>query len=162
MASKSKDVRIEQLRMFEKKMSLRLEQLEKNGVSKEKLQNDPIVKSLKAKIRQTKVRIAAFDKFVQQTQALAQAKAAKLAAAVEEEKTSVEPASEAKPKAKKKEDGAEKEAKKQPAAEDGTAPKKAKKQPADAEGAAPKKAKKPSAEGDEAAPKKKTTKKKEE
>lgn len=148
MASKSKDVRIEQLRMFEKKLSLRLEQLGKRGVSKEKLQNDPMVKNLKAKIRQTKVRIAAFDKFVQQAQALTQAKAAKLAAAVEEEKTSVEPASEAKPKAKKKEDGA--------------APKKVKKQPAEAEEAAPKKAKKQPAEGDDAAPQKKTTKKKEE
>ena len=33
MASKSKDVRIEQLRMFEKKLSLRLEQLGKKGVT---------------------------------------------------------------------------------------------------------------------------------
>ena len=158
MASKSKDVRIEQLRIFEKKLAVRLQQLEQKGISPEKAQNDAIVKSLKAKIKQTKVRIATFDKFVQQTQALAQAKAAKQAAVVEEVKASAE---EAKPKAKKKEDGAEKEPKKQPAAEDGAA-KKAKKQPADGQEAAPKKAKKQPDEGDDAAPKKKATKKKEE
>lgn len=161
MPSKSKDVRIEQLRIFEKKLAVRLQQLEQKGISTEKAHNDAIVKSLKAKIKQTKARIATFDKFVQQTQALAQAKAAKLAVAVEEEKTSVEPASEAKPKAKKKDDGAEKEPQKHPVAEDGAA-RKAKKQTADAQEAAPKKAKKQSAEGDEAAPKKKATKKKEE
>ena len=61
MASKSKDVRIEQLRIFEKKLALRLEQLDKKGISKEKAQNDPLVKSLKSKIRETNVRIAAFD-----------------------------------------------------------------------------------------------------
>ena len=38
MASKSKDVRIEQLRIFEKKLVLRLEQLAQKGISKEKAQ----------------------------------------------------------------------------------------------------------------------------
>ena len=65
MASKSKDVRIEQLRIFEKKLALRLQQLDKKGISKEKAQSDPLVKSLKSKIRETNVRIAALEKFVQ-------------------------------------------------------------------------------------------------
>jgi len=144
MASKSKDVRIEQLKTFEKKLALRLQQLEQKGISKEKAMIDALVKELKSKIRQTNKRIAAFDKFVQRTQDLAQAKAQKLAEATDKEKAS-EPAEvkkdESKPKKK-----ADKEAKK-PAAADDAAPKKQKKQPA--------------ADG-EAAPKKKADKKKEE
>ena len=38
MASKSKNVRIEQLRIFEKKLALRLQQLDQKGISKEKAQ----------------------------------------------------------------------------------------------------------------------------
>ena len=93
MASKSKNVRIEQLRIFEKKLALRLQQLDKKGISKEKAQKDPLVKSLKSKIRETNVRIAAFDKFVQLTQELAQAKVQKLAelAAKKEEKSKPAP-----------------------------------------------------------------------
>ena len=89
MASKSKDVRIEQLRIFEKKLALRLQQLDQKGISKEKAQSDPLVKSLKSKIRETNVRIAAVEKFVQLTQALAQAKVQKLVdlAAKKEEKS---------------------------------------------------------------------------
>ena len=79
MASKSKDVRIEQLRIFEKKLILRLEQLAQKGISKEKAQRDPLVKSLKSKIRETNVRIAVVEKFIQLTQKLAQDKAQKLA-----------------------------------------------------------------------------------
>ena len=37
MASKSKNVRIEQLRIFEKKLALRLQKLDQKGISKEKL-----------------------------------------------------------------------------------------------------------------------------
>ena len=79
MASKSKNVRIGQLRIFEKKLNLRLQQLAQKGISKENAQNDPLVKSLKSKIRETNVRIAAFEKLVQRTQELAQVKAQKLA-----------------------------------------------------------------------------------
>ena len=74
MASKSKNVRIEQLRIFEKKLALRLQQLDQKGISKEKAQKDPLVKSLKSKIRQTNVRIVVSEKFVQRTQELAQVK----------------------------------------------------------------------------------------
>jgi hypothetical protein len=165
MASKSKDVRIEQLRIFEKKLALRLQKIAEKGISKEKAQSDPLVKSLKSKIRETNVRIAAFEKFVKLTQELAQAKVQKLAdlAAKKEEKS--EPAQkvkQAESKPKKKEAAADKEPKKQPAAKDETVPKEPKKQDAAADEATPKKPKKQPAEADEAAPKKRTSKKKEE
>jgi hypothetical protein len=165
MASKSKDVRIEQLRIFEKKLALRLEQLAQKGISKEKAQGDPLVKSLKSKIRETNVRIAAVEKFVQLNQKLTQAKAQKLAEPATKKEGKSEPAQEAKKvesKSKKKEAAADQEPKKQPAAKDETAPKESKKQAAAADEATPKKPKKQSADADEAAPKKRTSKKKEE
>jgi hypothetical protein len=142
MASKSKDVRIEQLKIFQKRLDLRLQQLAQKGISEKDAQRDPLVKSLKSKIRETNVRIAAFEKFVKLTEALAQAKVQKLAelAAKKEEKAEQK---QAQPKQKK----ADKEPKKQPAASGEEAPKKTKKQSADA--------------GEEAT-KKKSSKKKEE
>src|SRR4030065_463368 len=79
MPSKSKNARLEQLQILKKKLDLRLQQLAQKGMSKEKAQIDPLVKSLKAKIRQTNIRIAAFEKYVKQTEELAEAKAQKLA-----------------------------------------------------------------------------------
>jgi hypothetical protein len=155
MASKSKDVRMEQLRIFEKKLDLRLQQLAKKEINKEKAQNDPLVKSLKSKIRETNVRIAAVEKFVRLNQALAQAKVQKLAdlAAKKEEKSEPAP-KQAEPKQKKKVDAADKEPRKQPVARDEKAPKEPKKQSADADEATPQKPKKQPAEADEATPKK--------
>ena len=120
MASKSKNVRIEQLRIFEKKLAMRLQQLDQKGIRKEKAQNDPLVKSLKSKIRETNVRIAALEKLVQRTQDLAQAKAQKLAESAnkEEKSESVPEAKQAEAKPKKKAVAADKEPKKQPAAKD--------------------------------------------
>ena len=163
MASKSKDVRMEQLRIFEKKLDLRLQQLAKKEISKEKAQSDPLVKSLKSKIRETNVRIAAFEKFVQLTQALAQAKVQKLAdlAAKKEEKSEPAP-KQTEQKQKKKVDAADKEPKKKPVAKDETAPKEPKKQAAAADEATPKKPKKQPVDADEATPKKRASKKKEE
>ncbi|KFO68918.1 hypothetical protein ER57_00770 [Smithella sp. SCADC] len=128
MASKSKDVRIEQLKIFQKRLDLRLQQLAQKGIGEDKAQKDPLVKSLKSKIKETNVRIAAFEKFVKLTEALAQAKVQKMAdlAAKKEEKTEQK---QAQPKQKK----ADKEPKKQPAAADEEAPKKPKKQSADAD-----------------------------
>lgn len=136
MASKSKDVKIEQLRIFEKKLALRLQQLEQKGVAKEKAQNDALVKSLKSKIKETKLRMAAIDKLVQKKEDLAKAKEQKLAdaAAKKEEKPEVQ---QEEPKPKKK--AADKESKKQPAEGEEAAPKKAKKQADAVEGAEPKK-----------------------
>jgi hypothetical protein len=162
MASKSKNVRIEQLRIFEKKLALRLQQLAKKEISKEKAQKDPLVKSLKSKIRETNVRIAAVEKFVQLTQALAQAKVQKLAdlAAKKEEKSEPAP-KQTEPKQKKKVEAADKEPKK-PVAKDEAVPKEPKKQAAATDEATPKKPKKQPADADEATPKKRASKKKEE
>ena len=170
MASKSKDVRIEQLRIFEKKLALRLEQLDAKGSSKEKAQNDPLVKSLKSKIRETNVRIAAFDKFVQKKEELAKAKVQKLAdLEKKEEESKSAPAKkesaveekQAEPKSKKKTATADKEPKKQQAVKDEAVVKETSK-PVAADEAAPKKAKKRSDAADGEAPKKKASKKKEE
>ncbi|MFZ2397230.1 MAG: hypothetical protein WAW31_00945 [Smithella sp.] len=135
-------MRIEQLKIFQKRLDLRLQQLAQKGIGEDKAQKDPLVKSLKSKIRETNVRIAAFEKFVKLTEKLAQDKVQKLAdlAARKEEKTEQK---QAQPKQKK----ADKEPKKQPAASDEEAPKKPQKQSADA--------------GEEAT-KKKSSKKKEE
>jgi hypothetical protein len=141
MASKSKEARLEQLKTFEKKLVLRLQQLEKKGISKEKAMMDSLVKELKSKIRQTNMRIVAFDKFVQRAQELAQAKAQKL---VELAKKIEEVVSEAAAEGKKAE----------------AKPKK--KAAADKDEAAPKKAKKQADAGGDAEPKKKAPKKKEE
>jgi len=65
-------------------------------VSKEKAQSDPLVKSLKSKIRETNVRIAAVGEFVQLNQALAQAKVQKLAEQAAKKEGKSEPAQEAK------------------------------------------------------------------
>jgi hypothetical protein len=162
MASKSKNVRMEQLRIFEKKLAMRLQQLDQKGISKEKAQSDPLVKSLKSKIRETNVRIAAVEKFVQLTQALAQAKVQKLAdlAAKKEEKSEPAP-KQTEPKQKKKVEAADKEPKK-PVAKDEAVPKEPKKQAAATDEATPKKPKKQPADADEATPKKRASQKKEE
>ena len=123
MSSKSKDLRIEQRRILEKKLDLRLQQLAQKGISKEKAQSDPLVKNLKAKIRETNIRVKAADKFVKLNEELAQAKAQKLAqlAKKEEEqeleslpsepKQKKKPVSEAQAEPKKKPAAAEKEPK---------------------------------------------------
>ncbi len=121
MASKSKDVRIEQRRVLEKKLELRLAKLAADGIAKEKVQSDSIVKNLKSKIRETNVRIAAFEKNIKKAQDLAKAKEEKLAAKAAPKAAPAAEEKEAKPKKK----AADKEGKK-PAAE-GDAAKKPKK-----------------------------------
>jgi len=121
MASKNKDVRIEQRRMLEKKLELRLTKLAADGVAKEKAQSDSIVKNLKSKIRETNARIAAFEKNIKKAQDLAKAKEEKLAAKTAPKADQAAVEKEAKPKKK----AADKDGKK-PAA-DGDAAKKAKK-----------------------------------
>jgi hypothetical protein len=78
MSSKSKDVRIEQRRMLEEKLDLRLQQLAQKGISKEKAQSNPLVKNLKAKIKETNARIKAVEKIEKLNEDLAQAKILKL------------------------------------------------------------------------------------
>jgi len=79
MPSKSKEVRIEQRRVLEKQLNLRLEKLAGKGISAAKIQSDPQVKKLKAKIREANLRIAVFEKHVSRTAQLAQAREQKLA-----------------------------------------------------------------------------------
>ena len=121
MASKSKDVRIEQRRVLEKKLELRLAKLAADGIAKEKVQSDSVVKNLKSKIRETNTRIGAIDKNTKKIEELARAKEEKLAAKAAPKAAEKTPEKEAKPKKK----AADKEGKK-PAAE-GEAAKKPKK-----------------------------------
>ena len=79
MASKSKEVRLEQRRVLQKKLDLRLQKLAGLGVASEKVMKDALVKNLKSQIRETNIRIAAFDKNTMKIEALKQAKAEKLA-----------------------------------------------------------------------------------
>ena len=109
MSSKSKDVRTEQHRILEKKLDLRLQQLAQKAINKEEAQRDPLVKNLKAKIRETAVRIKAIDKFRKLNEDLAQAKAQKLIDLAKKEEAPETGASEQKPK--KKSAAAEKEPK---------------------------------------------------
>ncbi len=151
MPSKSKDVRLEQCRILEKKLDLRLQQLAQKGIDSEKAKRDSLVKKLKSRIKETNTRIAAADKHVQLTRNLAQAKEQKLAELELKKK-----APEAEPKQKKQAAAPAKgEAKKKPAAEE-KEPKPKKKPTAAAE----KEAEKPSAA--EGEPAKKPRKKKEE
>jgi hypothetical protein len=85
MSSKSKDVRFEQRRVLEKKLDLRFQQLGEKGTGKEKADIDPLVKNLKAKIRETNTRIQAVEKIEKLNENLAQAKLQKLAAPKNEE-----------------------------------------------------------------------------
>ena len=121
MPSKSKDVRLEQRRILEKKLDLRLQQLMQKGINKEKAQIDPFVKKLKAKIRETNIRIAVADMHVRRAQELVQAKVQKLAAPAKKEKApeqTPKPAP-AEPKQKKQAAApAKEEAKKKPAADE--------------------------------------------
>jgi len=126
MASKSKDVRLEQRRVLEKKLELRLQKLAGLGVASDKTKTDPLVKNLKSQIRETNVRIAAFDKNTLKIEELKQAKEKKLAEKSLPKEAKAAPEKEAKPK--KKAAAGEKEAKKKPAeAAAGDAPKKPRK-----------------------------------
>lgn len=127
MASKSREVRMEQRRVLEKKLELRLQKLEGLGVAKEK---DPMVKNLRSQIRETDIRIAAFDKNIAKIEALKQAKAKKLAEKDAPKEAPAAPEKEA--KSKKKAAAGEKEPKKKAAPAEGEAPKKPKKKKEDA------------------------------
>jgi hypothetical protein len=123
MASKSKDVRIEQRRVLEKKLEMRLSKLAGLGVASEKTKKDPLVKSLKSQIRETNACVAAIDKNIAKIEALKQAKEKKLAEKSAPKEDQAAPEKEA--KSKKKAAAAEKEPKKKPA--EGDAPKKPRK-----------------------------------
>ena len=73
MSSKSKEARLEQRRVLEKKLELRLSKLADLGVAKEKAKSDPLVKKLQAQIRETNLRVAAIDKNAEKVLAMKQA-----------------------------------------------------------------------------------------
>jgi hypothetical protein len=100
MGSQSKDVRIEQRRTLTKQLDLRMQKLADQGISSEEAHRDPLVKSLKSKIRETNTRIAAFDKHVLRTQELAQTKTEKLSEKATKKDKKPEPVVEEAPKKK--------------------------------------------------------------
>lgn len=130
MSSKSKEVRIEQRRILEKKLDFRLQKLAQKGISKEKAVSDPLVKKLKSKIRETNIRISVFDRNAAKTQELVVAREKKLAEKTAPKVEAAPAAAPAESKPKKKAAAADKEPKKKAAA------------PAPAEGEAPKKPRK--------------------
>jgi len=112
MPSKSREVRIEQRRVLEKKLETRLAKLAAEGISKEKILKDALVKNLKSKIKETNARIAAVDKNEQKIQDLQAAKIQKQEQAKAGKAKEAAPEKEAKPKKKAAADGAKKADKK--------------------------------------------------
>ncbi|MFO7569260.1 MAG: hypothetical protein R6W75_05635 [Smithellaceae bacterium] len=112
MASKNKEVRIQQREKLEKQLALRLQKLAEGGIDGAKAQKDPTVKNLKSQIRETNVRIATIDKSVKLNNDMAEAKARKLA---EKEAEKAQASADAPPEKKsKKKAAAEPEAAKKP------------------------------------------------
>ena len=127
MASKSREVRMEQRRILEKKLELRLQKLEGLGAAIEK---DPMVKNLRSQIRETNIRVAAFDKNIAKIEELKQAKAKKLAVKDAPKEAAAAPEKEG--KGKKKAASAEKEPKKKAVPAEGETAKKPRKKKEDA------------------------------
>lgn len=112
MSSKSKEARLEQRRVLEKKLELRLSKLADLGVAKEKAKSDPLVMKLQAQIRETNLRVAAIDKNAAKVLEMKQTKEKKLAEKLAPKEEQEAQEKEAKPKKKA---AAEKEPKKKPA-----------------------------------------------
>jgi len=130
MASKNKDVRIEQRRILEKKLEMRLAKLSETGDANQKAKNDPLVKNLKSQIREANTRIAAIDKNTAKIESMKVDKEKKLAQKSAPPEAQAAPDKETK---SKKKGTADKEAKKKPA--EGGEAKKPKKKKEDASAA---------------------------
>jgi len=130
MASKNKDVRIEQRRILEKKLEMRLAKLSETGDANQKAKNDPLVKNLKSQIREANTRIAAIDKNTAKIESMKVDKEKKLAQKSAPQEAQAAPDKETK---SKKKGTADKEAKKKPA--EGGEAKKPKKKKEDASAA---------------------------
>ena len=105
MASQSRETRQKQLAEWEVKSQKRLAFLGEKGFDEKKIARDVLVKELKAKIKESQVRLRAIDAREKRTAELAAIKADRLAKPKEEApkpKKAAEPAPEAKPKKKKK------------------------------------------------------------
>ncbi|MDD5450637.1 MAG: hypothetical protein PHT49_01915 [Desulfovibrionales bacterium] len=110
MASERRETRLKQKAEWEVKLQKRLALLAEKGADKKKIARDALVKGLKAKIRESQIRLRAIDATEKRTAELATIKAERLARPKEETpkaKKVAAPPSEAKPKKKKKkEEGA--------------------------------------------------------
>lgn len=105
MASKSRETRLKQKAEWEVKLQKRLALLAEKGTDEKKIARDVFVKELKAKIRESQVRLRAIDATEKRTAELATIKAERLARPKEETskaKKVTELPPEAKPKKKKK------------------------------------------------------------
>jgi hypothetical protein len=106
MASESKETRLKQKATLEAKLQKRLALLAEKGLDEKKIARDVLVKELKAKLKETAVRLRAIEANVKRTADLAAIKAERLAKPKEEtpkaKKAAPEPPPETKAKKKKK------------------------------------------------------------
>ena len=105
MASESRETRLKQLAGWEAKLQKRLAFLGEKGFDEKKIARDALTRELKAKIKESQVRLRAIDATETRTEELAAMKAERLAKPKEEapkSKKAAEPPPEAKPKKKKK------------------------------------------------------------
>jgi hypothetical protein len=112
MTAKGRETRLSQKAVWEGKLQKRLAFLGEKGFDEKKIARDVLVKELKAKIKESQVRLRAIDANEKRTAELAAIKAERLAAPKEEApkaKKQEEPPPEEKPKKKKKkkDEGAE-------------------------------------------------------
>ncbi len=107
----NRETRLKQKAEWEVKLQKRLALLGEKGFDEQKISRDVGVKELKAKIKESQVRVRAIDAKDKRTEELAAIKAERLAKPKEEApkaKKAAEPPPETKPKKKKKkEEGAE-------------------------------------------------------
>jgi hypothetical protein len=108
MASESKETRLKQKAVLEKKLQHRLALLADKGLDEKQIARDTLVRELKADLKATAVRLRAIDANTKRTADLAVAKAERLAKPKEEapkaKKAAPAPPPEAKAKKKKKKD----------------------------------------------------------
>lgn len=105
MASESRETRLKQKAEWEVKLQKRLALLAEKGADKKKTARDAVVKELRAKIKESQVRLRAIEATEKRTAEAVTIKAERLARPKEEVSTAkkvAEPLPEAKPKKKKK------------------------------------------------------------
>jgi hypothetical protein len=110
MASQSRETRLKQKAEWEVKLKKRMALLAEKGMGENKIARDVLVKELKAKIKESQVRLRAIDATEKRTGELAAMKAERLAKPKEEApkaKKAAEPPPETKTRKKKKEAGAQ-------------------------------------------------------
>ncbi|MBW2095912.1 MAG: hypothetical protein JRI80_13590 [Deltaproteobacteria bacterium] len=79
MASKSKEVRIEQKKYWETKLEQRLGALAEKGVDPKNAAKDPAVKKIRARLRETEARLKTITSLESKAEEMARKKAEKVA-----------------------------------------------------------------------------------